>query len=220
MNILRIKGTSWVAYEKNFGILIDTGMRNDSERILKKIDALGIRIPLIFLTHTHYDHAGSAEQIRKAIGAKVIVSAKEAKCLRQGHTPVPKGTGLLGNMLGKAAHSVNAKRREHYLPVIQDIIEINQEESLKQYGFDAKAIPLGAHSIGSIGLKIGDNFFVGDTVFSVGGIIYPVFADFVDEISDAWRKILQSGAKYIYPGHGKMLKVSCLKTRYRKWFEA
>ena len=94
MHVKRLMGTSWLVYDDGRGILIDAGLRTYERALLKKVSDLGIDIPLIFLTHTHYDHTGCAEALRKATGANVIVSEKEAAFLRSGHTPVPKGTGV------------------------------------------------------------------------------------------------------------------------------
>lgn len=216
MNISRVKGTAWLVHDDDNAILIDTGMQRDAKTILKKIKKLGVTLNLIFLTHTHYDHTGSAEQIRCATGAKVAVSAHEADFLRAGYTLIPKGTGLLSKFIGKAGHTVDSQHREHYPPVTQDIIEINDKQTLSEYGFDAQVVPLGAHSIGSIGLHIGDHFFAGDTIFGIGGAMYPLFADYAQDLPAAWKTMLDSDAKYIYPGHGRKLNLSELKKFYNK----
>lgn len=214
MNILRVKGTAWLAYNGNKGILIDTGLKRNTRTILRKIKKIGIDVPIIFLTHTHYDHAGGAEDIRSTLGAKVVVGEKEAECLRNGHTPVPKGTLKITKWIGRAGHDIDAKHREYYSPVKQDIIQITEPQSLEEFGINGTAIPLGGHSAGSIGLKIDEHFFSGDNVFGILGAIYPIFADYEDEIKDAWKIILDSGAKKIYPGHGHIVTGETLKRRY------
>lgn len=214
MNILRVKGTAWLAYKDDKGILIDTGIRRNAKQIIRKIEALGIKVPIIFLTHTHYDHVGSAEELRAALGAIVVVGEKEANCLRTGHTPVPKGTLAITRLIGRAGHDIDAKRREYYKPVQEDIVEIHEQQSLNEYGIDGTAYPLGGHSAGSIGLKIDEHFFGGDNVFGILGTIYPIFADYEDEIEAAWKTILDSGAEKIYPGHGHIISGKMLKRRY------
>ena len=218
MQVTRLMGTSWLVYDNGRGILIDTGLRTHEKAMLKKVDALGIDIPLIFLTHTHYDHTGCAEVLRKVTGAQVIVSAKEAGYLRSGHTPVPKGTGFFSNALSRVAHALQSKKRESYMPVEQDIIEIVGERTLEEYDFDARVIPLGAHTDGSIGLHIGDCFFAGDTVFGIGNIVYPMFANYPEQIQGVWQKILGIGAQSICPGHGRMLNAAVLKRHYKRQF--
>ena len=186
---------------------------------MAKIDELNINIPLILLTHTHYDHTGCVEALRKATGAKVVVSAKEAAYLRRGHTPVPKGTSFWSEALSRAAHAFQSDKREHYTPVESGIIEIDAETSVEEWGFDARVLPLGGHTAGSIGLLIGDHFFAGDTVFGIGHIVYPMFANFPEQIQSVWEVIIGSEAKYICPGHGRMLKMRQLEGHYTKRYK-
>lgn len=216
MQVKKATGTSWITFNNGKGILVDTGMKQSTRPILKKIESLKVDIPLIFLTHTHYDHTGSAETLRRATGAKIIVGREEGRFLRSGHTPVPKGTNAFTRVIGRAGHDIDAKKREHYDPVTQDVIEVDDALSLQPYGFEAEAVHLGAHSIGSIGLKIGNHFFAGDTVFGIGNVVYPPFADFEKNIMSAWKTIIASGAKYVYPGHGRRLSISYLIKKFEK----
>jgi|AGTN01.1.fsa_nt_gi Zn-dependent hydrolases, including glyoxylases len=221
MKVVRLRGTAWLVYENSRGILVDAGLRTDGDGILRRVNALGVQVPLIFLTHTHYDHAGSAEALRAATGAKVMVGEREAACIRRGCTPVPKGTKAITRFLSRAAHSVQPGFREHYAPVTRDIAEAGEAGRLEAYGFDAAYVHLGAHSPGSTGLIIGDYYFIGDTVFGVGKkSLYPVFADMPQDIPAAWKKILSSGAKILCPGHGRMIEMDRLKAEYVRRFGA
>lgn len=220
MEVVRLKGTAWLAYENGCGILVDTGLRADGTGILKRIHALNVQVLLIFLTHTHYDHTGGVEALRSALGAKVIVGEREAACLREGHTPVPRGVNAFARLLSGVAHSVQSKTREHYAPVTRDIEEAGETGTLEAFGFDAHYIHLGAHSAGSTGLHIGEYFFAGDTVFGIGGGIHPPFADLPGEIPTAWQSIITSGARYVCPGHGRIIKTDTLKKEYARRFDA
>ena len=66
--------------------------------------------------------------------------------------------------------------------------------------------------------EIGDDFFAGDTVFGIGSLIYPPFADHPEEFPAAWCTILDSGAKCIYPGNGKPFLAAELEKQYAKRF--
>lgn len=220
MNIIHLGGTSWPAYENGKGILIDAGKNTNARHIIKRIRTLGLKIPLIFLTHTHYDHARGVEAVRQATGAKVVAGAEELDALKSGYTPVPAGTGRLGRFIVRIAHLLEAVSRDHYPSVREDVIAITEAGELEGFGFDLHVYRLGAHSAGSIGLKIGDAFFAGDTVFGIAGRIYPPFADLPDEFPAAWSAILGSGAKRVYPGHGKPFSITALDRQYRKRFTA
>jgi glyoxylase-like metal-dependent hydrolase (beta-lactamase superfamily II) len=111
------------------------------------------------------------------------------------------------------------KQTEYYDAVTQGIVSVDEEGDLVEFGFDAKVIPLGAHTAGSIGLHIGDYFFAGDTVFGIGGMLYPPFADCPEEIRTAWEKIISSEAKYICPGHGRMITREQLERQYHSRYK-
>lgn len=220
MEVIRLQGTAWLAYEDGHGILIDTGLRADGGAILKRIKRVNVQVPLIFLTHTHYDHTGGVEALRSALGAKVLVGQCEAACLRTGFTPVPRGVNAVTRFLSRQAHRAQSRMREHYTPVMQDIVETGETGTLEEFRFDAQYFHLGAHSAGSTGLRFGEYFFAGDTVFGIGVGVYPPFADFMDEIPIAWQTIIGSGAKYICPGHGRIIKTDTLKKEYVRRFGA
>ncbi len=63
-------------------ILIDGGVPESAPRILANIRALGFRpedVKLILNSHTHYDHAGGIEPLRRATGAEVAASDAAAR---------------------------------------------------------------------------------------------------------------------------------------------
>jgi glyoxylase-like metal-dependent hydrolase (beta-lactamase superfamily II) len=218
MNIIKIKGTSWLAYEDGKGILIDTGMSYCSKAILNKITSLKLSIPVIFMTHTHVDHAGSLLEVQKASIADIVVSSKEADNIRSGQGPSAVGFTFIGKIAGKLLNAHDKGGRKQFDPVTGNISEIKGAQPLG-YGFNAEVIPLGAHTEGSIGLKIGDYFFAGDTVFHINRISVPILAYKPDEIKTAWETILNSGAKYVCPGHGKMFGIDKLERLYKKKFK-
>lgn len=218
MKVERLVGTVWVVYDDEKGVIIDGAKKLNEKMLLCKVKKLGVKIEYILLTHTHYDHTGCVEALRKATGAKVVVGKQEAQCLRDGHTNVPKGTNAFSRMIGNAGHNSAPKAVEFYSPVTQDIIEISEKTTIELDGMDITAMPLGAHSVGSVGYKIGDHFFAGDVVFGIAHIVYPLFADFEDDIEPAWDKVINCGAKHIYPGHGRRLTMEYFKKKCSKRF--
>lgn len=68
-------------------ILIDGALPESAPQILANIRALGFRpedVKLILNSHTHYDHAGGIEALRKATGAQVAASDASARDLERG----------------------------------------------------------------------------------------------------------------------------------------
>jgi hydroxyacylglutathione hydrolase len=66
--------------EKN--ILIDSGPPRLWEVLKHKLNKRNLRkIDYLILTHTHFDHAGNATNIKGVFGARVIVHKNEATIL-------------------------------------------------------------------------------------------------------------------------------------------
>nr|CAD6602434.1 MBL fold metallo-hydrolase [Rhizobium sp. Khangiran2] len=64
------------------GVVIDPG--GDVERIVEAIDGNKLTIREIWLTHGHIDHAGGADELREALGVKVIGPHRDDLPLLQG----------------------------------------------------------------------------------------------------------------------------------------
>ncbi len=216
MTVQRLVGTSWLVHDGKRGIVVDAARKGRIEAFKKPLEPLGLVIPLLLLTHTHYDHAGSAKALQDFLGAKVIVGAAEADCLMRGNTPVPKGTHPISRFISSAGHHMVPMQTEHYDAVTQNIIAVDAARDLSEFGFDAAVLPLGAHTKGSIGLLIGGFLFSGDTVIGLGGSLYPPFADCPEQIRGAWEMVLATKARFICPGHGPMLP----RERLEKEFSA
>ncbi|MFC1983139.1 MBL fold metallo-hydrolase [Chloroflexota bacterium] len=65
------------------GIIIDPGA--EAEEILKVIEALGLEIKLIVLTHGHMDHIGALKKVQEATGAEVAVHTDDTGFLQEQH---------------------------------------------------------------------------------------------------------------------------------------
>ena len=58
------------------GLIIDPGVQ--AERILEHVQAMGLSIAWIVLTHAHIDHCSALDQVRKATGAPFAACVAEA----------------------------------------------------------------------------------------------------------------------------------------------
>ena len=68
-------------------VLIDTGAGMSVNAIIKNIEGLGLdpeKLSTIILTHSHIDHVGGAQQLRKHYGARIIIHALDAGAVEGG----------------------------------------------------------------------------------------------------------------------------------------
>ncbi len=188
--------------------LVDAGNKGYEKKILKVVNASGIKpeeLKFIFITHAHYDHAGSAAALTKLTGIPVVTHQNEAKYLEQGYQPLPRGTApfykgliFIGERMGKTFAG---------FPPVKPAVTFSETLDLeKPFGIKGKIIHTPGHTAGSSTLLIDHLAFAGDTVFNIWkGTVYPIFADNEALLKESWRKLLEEDFQYIYPAHGKRL---------------
>ena len=68
-------------------LIVDPG--DEADKLLGAVDALGVTLEAILLTHTHFDHVGAVAPVARATGAPVHCPAIEAPILADIMTYVP-----------------------------------------------------------------------------------------------------------------------------------
>jgi len=199
-------GNCFLVIQDDKFFLVDTGEKGFENKIATTITSRGLKIKdlqFILLTHTHYDHAGSAYELKKMTGASIIVHESEVDYLIDGFHPLPKGTSLFFKMI-IALGSLRKKSKNIIKGVKPDIIFSNSL-NLNKLGFNAKIIHTPGHTKGSSCLIINEYAFVGDTMFNVFGSIYPPFANDTVILINSWKSLLEEDVKFYYPAHGKRI---------------
>lgn len=84
--------------------LIDTGIAGSGKKILSAIEQIGYRpqdLRHILITHLHFDHTGSLDEIKRASGAMVSMHQLDADDFSNGNVmrPVEPSPGLLSTMI-------------------------------------------------------------------------------------------------------------------------
>ncbi|TFH42091.1 MAG: MBL fold metallo-hydrolase [Chrysiogenales bacterium] len=189
-------------------MLVDGGPPNKGARILTLIAKAGVRpedIGLIFLTHGHWDHISSVHALKKKTGAKIAINKREKEWVEKGLTPLPPPASAWGHVFGAIV--------KMYIPFLKitgtpvDIVLDDADYSLEPYGIDGTIIYTPGHTDGSMSLILGTgDAFVGDSAASGFplrlGPNLPAFAHDLENAKKSLQRIVDRGAKVIYPAHG------------------
>jgi len=198
-------------------ILVDAGAPNQGKKFLKELEGLSIKpkdISLILLTHGHWDHIGSANELKSLTNGKVAINQREKDWLEYALKPLPPGIGLWGKTL-----AVMLKMSRPFIKfpgTSADLVLEDEDFSLESYGIHGKVLHTPGHSSGSMSLLLdtGDAF-VGDLAFNGFpmriGVGMPAFGDDAGTIRESWRLLLTRGAKRIHPAHGKLFQATALE---------
>jgi glyoxylase-like metal-dependent hydrolase (beta-lactamase superfamily II) len=198
-------------------IMIDVGAPGKIKLFLKSIERLGIKpndIKLIIPTHGHWDHIGSAKDIKEITGARIAMHHREKEWLEKAQKHIPPAVTLWGHIISKILGFL--------LPLIHfpaakvDIILRDEDFSLTEFGISGKIIYTPGHSPGSVSvlLDTGDAF-VGDLAMSSFPLRLspglPIFADDIKEVKNSLKLLLDKGATTIYPAHGKSFSAELIR---------
>jgi glyoxylase-like metal-dependent hydrolase (beta-lactamase superfamily II) len=198
-------------------ILVDAGSPNKEKKFMKKLKDLSIEpkdISLILLTHGHWDHIGSVHELKRLTGGTVAINQREKDWVEQALKPLPPGISLWGKIFG-AILKISMPLM-NFPGTSVDLVLEDKEFPLESYGIHGKVLYTPGHSLGSMSLLLdtGDAF-VGD--LAMNGLplrIGPgmsVFAEDISAVRESWRLLLERGAKWIYPSHGKPFKADALE---------
>lgn len=190
-------------------IMIDGGNPGKLKAFKRKITELGIapeEIKLIILTHSHFDHAGSAKEISDYTGAKIVLHSSEVNFTEGNGMIVPKGVNTWGKITQPVFFPVFRRLK---FPGFDPHILIDEPEfSLNVFGVKGKIIHTPGHTPGSISVLLDSgDAFVG--CMAHDGIPFrlrpglPIYACDIEELKRSWGILMEKGARRIYPGHGK-----------------
>jgi glyoxylase-like metal-dependent hydrolase (beta-lactamase superfamily II) len=81
--------------------LVDAGIPGTERAILRRMRKIGREdLKLVFVTHAHIDHYGSAAALRRLTGAALAVHRADAEALARGDSPIGSARGFGRVVLG------------------------------------------------------------------------------------------------------------------------
>ena len=171
-------------------VLIDCSV--PSAKVIAELEKYSATLKYIILTHGHFDHIETLDEMREAIGAKVVIHENDAEMLTDG---IKNGycTFFAGDFTAKATDKTVSDG---------DIITVGDTQ--------LKVIHTPGHSKGSTCYRCGDMLFTCDTLFAnnigrsdlYGGDGATLYA-YLRKLSTL-RAFKADGEISVYPGHGPL----------------
>jgi glyoxylase-like metal-dependent hydrolase (beta-lactamase superfamily II) len=196
-NIQMIDGTMANCYTVTLDgkvILIDSGMKSSSKKIINHFESQKIKPDIVLITHCHVDHIGGLSDISSEFHPEIFVPDKEVEIAR-GNEKMPTRGGVISAMAG--------------LMKARPVSEVSPLSKLKLPGMTA--MDTNGHTPGSTSFSFGSlgAIFVGDAVSENEGR-YEFNKSFTLDPKNAEisiKRILELHGTMAYPGHGKPFKI-------------
>ena len=171
-------------------------------------------VKLVVLTHGHWDHIGSAMEIKSLTGAILTMHHSEVHWLENSLTPLSPGVTRWGKTF-TALHKV-------FMPFIKipkakvDLVLGDDGLSLEDFGIPGRIVYTPGHSSGSVSVLLNTGeVFVGDLAMNKFPLRLspglPIFADDPAAVVNSWKMLIKLGASTVYPAHGSAFPIAVME---------
>ncbi|MCC9308066.1 MBL fold metallo-hydrolase [Kitasatospora sp. RB6PN24] len=214
MDLIQLTPTVWqlplpvghvhlVRREDGFAV-VDTGVPGTAPAVLAALHELGGRpadLRQIVLTHSHFDHMGSAAELVAATGAEVLAGAVDAPVISgEEPEPVPELSPAEAELHQKVTAGLTAAPR--HLPVDRTLADGDQ---LAGWGEPVRVLHVPGHTFGAIALHLPDSgvLFPGDLIGTGPGEAHlgPFNVDRAQAIA-SFHRLAALAPKVLCPPHG------------------
>lgn len=193
--------TCYVIKGNDGDMLIDTGFFC-CDRLMEWLGQYNIRH--ILLTHAHTDHDRNAAKLRRATGARIILSEKDVPLIgNYGSQPVKAALPAyrLRNIQQNVCGKMKIFSTKPYRPDI--VLSASDTGMLRKLGYDADIIPLPGHTLGSVGVLSEGVLYCGDAFTAIWGkpdITPHAFS--LKAMRQSLKRILKLSPEWLATGHG------------------
>ncbi len=179
-------------------VLVDCGMPRQERAILRAVKQLGRGdLKLVFITHAHADHYGSAAALQRLTGVPVAIHRADAQAMANGKTSIRGSGGLT-----KAITSL-ALRLTPTPPVDADIL-LDDGDSLAEYGVPGVVLHTPGLTAGSCCLVLVDGTaFLGD-MLAARRIpnLQRTYIEDREQLRQSYARLRELKLTKVYAGHG------------------
>ena len=218
---------TWLYPVSDGYVMVDTGYENSYGSVVKQLGKLNIQpedVVCLFLTHAHDDHAGFLKKwMQNHPHTAVYAQEKAIAGLRRGQNSFEGGCSSwlaylfcqLMALLGNGEHRYPSLSEAQ----LAKIIPLGSENlSAAEQRLGGRIFFTPGHTEDSVSLLVDGNLFCGDGAMNGIPSLHRITIWVEDPAAyeRSWETMLSSGAKEIYPAHGKPFSPEQLK-KNKKW---